>query len=460
MDRNNLHPYQEHAVQHVLDKTHCALFLEMGLGKTVSTLTAINELIYSELAVSRVLVLGPKRVVESVWAEECGKWEHLKHLRVSKVIGPVRQRKAALAVNADIYLLSRDNVAWLCGLYGGSRLPFDMLVIDELSSFKAPASQRFKALRNVQTCFRRVVGLTGTPAPNGLLDLWSQIFLLDRGERLGRYVTKFRETYFTPAKRNGAIVYKYAPRADTEKLIYGKISDICMSMRAEDYLELPGRTVNHIKLVLPPDILQRYNDFEREQVFQLFADQPLEEAISAVNAAALAGKLLQFANGAIYDAAKVWHAVHDIKLQALSEIVEAAGGKPVLVAWTFRHDRERIAEHLKAYNPVDLKGDKEVRAWNAGEVEVLLMHPASGGHGLNLQAGGHIIVWFGQTWSLELEQQLNARLDRQGQRNHVIIHKLIVADTLDEDVVAAQGLKASTQEGLMQAVRARIGRHM
>lgn len=460
MNETNLHDYQVAAIEHIMDNTHAALFLEMGLGKTVSTLTAIKKLMYEELEIVKTLVIGPKRVVESVWDAECEKWEHLKDLKVSKIIGTAKQRKEALRKNADVYLISRDNISWLCGLYGGSMLPFDMLVIDELSSFKNPKSIRFKALRGVQPSFKRVIGLTGTPAPNGLIDLWSQVYLLDRGERLGKFITRFREEYFKPGKCNGAIIYKYDLVTGGEARIHEKIGDICMSMKAKDYLQLPGRIDNIIKIVLPPDIQAKYDAFERDQVLQLFAEQPEDKAITAVSAAALSNKLLQFANGAIYDENKDWHAVHDLKIEALKEIIEDANGKPVLIAWTYRHDLYRMQEALKQYKPVELKSDKDVKDWNAGKIKVMMMHPASGGHGLNLQSGGHIIVWFGQTWSLELEQQFNARLDRQGQENVVIINKLVASKTMDEDVIRAQKSKSTKQDNLMEAVKAKIKKYV
>lgn len=460
MNETDLHDYQVAAVEHIMDNPHAALFLEMGLGKTVSSLTAIKKLMFEELEIAKTLVIGPKRVVESVWDAECEKWEHLKDLKVSKIIGTAKQRKEALRKNADVYLISRDNISWLCGLYGGSMLPFDMLVIDELSSFKNPKSIRFKALRGVQPSFKRVIGLTGTPAPNGLIDLWSQVYLLDRGERLGKFITRFREEYFKPGKRNGAIVYKYDLITDGEARIHEKIGDICMSMKAKDYLSLPGRIDNIIKIVLPPDIQAKYEAFERDQVLQLFAEQPEDEAITAVSAAALSNKLLQFANGAVYDENKDWHVVHDLKIEALKEIIEDANGKPVLVAYTYQHDLHRIKEALKSHKPVQLKTDQDVKDWNAGKIQVMIMHPASGGHGLNLQAGGHIIVWFGQTWSLELEQQFNARLDRQGQENVVIVNKLVASKTMDEDVIKSQESKSAKQDSLMEAVKAKIRKYV
>jgi SNF2 family DNA or RNA helicase len=460
LNESNLHNYQNAAVEHILDKSHCALFLDMGLGKTVSTLTAINKLMFEDLDISSVLVVAPKRVAESVWGAETQKWDHLKHLKVVLIAGTAKQRREALSKKGDIYMLGRDNVSWLCGQYGGSMLPFDMLVLDESSSFKNPKSIRFKSLRGVQPSFKRVVALTGTPAPNSLMDLWPQIYLLDRGERLGKYVTRFREEYFRPAARNGAIVYKYDVRDDGEKRIHEAIGDICMSMKAKDYLDLPGRIDNIISIPMPFDVAEKYKEFERDQVLQLFEGQNIEDGISAVNAAALSNKLLQFANGAVYDAEKNVHQIHDLKIDALKEIVEDANGKPILIAWTYRSDMHRLKEALKKYKPRELKTDQDILDWNDGKIQILMMHPASGGHGLNLQAGGNIVVWFGQTWSLELEQQLNARLDRQGQKEVVVINKLCIEGTIDLDVIKAQERKAKGQDGLMAAVKAKIEKYL
>lgn len=460
MKYSDLHDYQLTSIDHILDNTHCALFLEMGLGKTVSTLTAVNKLMFEELDIDSVLVVAPKRVAESVWEAEIDKWEHLSHLKVAKIIGSDKQRRKALSEKAHIYTIGRDNIAWLCGQYGGSMLPFDMLVIDELSSFKNPKSVRFKALRGVQPSFKRVVGLTGTPAPNGLIDLWSQVYLLDRGKRLGKFISHYREDYFKPGKRNGAVVYSYDLVSDGEQRIHEKIGDICMSMKSQDYLKLPGRINNLIDIKFPPDIQKKYDAFEREQVLSLFPDVEEGKEISAVNAAALSNKLLQFANGAVYDENKKFHVVHDLKIDATKELIEDANGKPVLIAWTYRHDMERLKVALKKYNPRELKVDKDIKDWNEGKIQVMMMHPASGGHGLNLQAGGHIIIWFGQTWSLELEQQFNARLDRQGQEDVVIINKLVACKTIDQDVIRAQDRKSAKQDGLMEAVKAKIRKYV
>jgi SNF2 family DNA or RNA helicase len=460
LNESNLHNYQNTAVDHILRKSHCALFLDMGLGKTVSTLTAINKLMYEDLDVSSALVIAPKRVAESVWGAEAKKWAHLNHLKVVLVTGTAKQRREALNKKGDIYVLGRDNVSWLCGQYGGSMLPFDMLVIDESSSFKNAKSVRFKALRGVQPSFKRVVALTGTPAPNSLQDLWPQIYLLDRGERLGKYITRFRDEYFTPGKRNGAIIYKYDLKNEAEQRIHDAIGDICMSMKAEDYLDLPGRIENIINIPMPLDIADKYKTFEREQVLELFEGQSVDDQISAVNAAALSNKLLQFANGAVYDADKNIHVIHDLKIEAIKEIIEDTNGRPVLIAWTYRSDMYRLKEALEKYKPRELKTDQDIQDWNAGKIRVLMMHPASGGHGLNLQTGGNDIVWFGQTWSLELEQQFNARLDRQGQQKVVVINKLCVEGTIDLDVIKAQKRKAKGQDGLMEAVKAKIEKYL
>lgn len=458
LTKENLHDYQKRCVQHILDNSHCGLFLEMGLGKTVTTLTAIHALMYEWLEINRTLVIAPKRVAESVWHIECKKWQHLRGLECSVITGNAKQRRLALNKKADIYLISRDNVAWLCGQYGGSMLPFDMLVIDELSSFKNGKSVRFKALRQVQPCFKRVVGLTGTPAPNGLVDLWAQMYLLDRGERLGKYVTKYRNTYFDKGASNGHIVYRWILKNGGEEAIHRRISDICISMKAEDYLKMPDFVENIIELEMPEDLKKQYKEFEKEKVLELIEDlnDPLGMGeITAVNAAALTNKLLQFANGAVYDEMQVAHQVHDLKIDAMVEIVENSDS-PVLVGWTYRSDRDRLLTALKKYKVRELKDNKDIDDWNAGKLDVLMMHPASGGHGLNLQQGGNNIVWFGQTWSLELYQQFNARLFRQGQTKPTFVHKLVVKGTVDKDVVAAQKNKTSKQDALMKAVKARI----
>lgn len=415
---------------------------------------------FEELDISSALVIAPKRVAESVWTDEVNKWEHLNGLKVVRIAGSAKQRREALRKRGDIYTIGRDNVSWLCGQYGGNMLPFDMLVIDELSSFKNPKSVRFKALRGVQPCFKRVVGLTGTPAPNGLIDLWSQMYLLDRGKRLGKFITQYRDEYFRPGKRNGHIVYKYDIKQDSERRIYEAIGDICMSMKASDYLQLPGVVENIVKVPFTSELQKQYDEFEKDMVLQLFADIDDESGISAVNAAALSNKLLQFANGAVYDEDRNVHEIHKLKLEATKDIIEDANGKPVLIGWTYQHDRDRLMAYLKKYKPVELKTEQDIRDWNDGKIQVLLMHPASGGHGLNLQAGGNNIIWFGQTWSLELYQQFNARLNRQGQENVVVINKIVATKTLDEDVIKRQVGKQNTQNRLMEAVKVRISKYV
>jgi len=392
----NLHDYQDTTVDHILDNPFCGVFLDMGMGKTVATLTAVEKLIFDTLEVKKVLIVAPKRVTDYVWTDERDKWHQLQYLKMSRVIGTEKQRKKALSVKAHIYLINIHNIAWLCGLYGGSMLPFDMLVIDESSSFKNHKSVRFSALRKVQPCFKRVAILTGTPAPNGLIDLWSQIYLLDRGKRLGKFIGHFREEYFRVGKRNGHIVYNWKVREDSEQRIYDRIGDICISMKTEDYdIDLPERFDNYIKLKLPAKVAQRYLEFEEEKVLE-FYDESID-GITAANAASLTNKLLQFANGAVYDEDKNYHVVHDLKLDALEEILENANGKPVLVGWTYRSDMFRMVKRFKKYKPRTLKTEQDKNDWNAGKIQLLLMHPAGGGHGLNLQYGGSILVWFGQT---------------------------------------------------------------
>lgn len=478
MKETDLHTYQKACVEHIITHPFCGVFLDMGLGKTISTLTAINYLMNDYCEINSVLIIAPKRVAESVWQEEAEKWEHTKHLRFSKIIGTAKQRVAAvMEAKADIYIISRDNVAWLCALYGGGKLPFDMVVVDELSSFKSYKSERFKALRGARPYMKRLVGLTGTPAPNGLIDLWPQIYLMDRGDRLEKTISRYRERYFRPGQTNGHVVYSYNLMENSEKLIHKKIEDICISMKADDYLQMPFRTDNYIKLRMPEELKKQYDDFEKNKVLDLISsietpevEQEYDEEgypiqvqktaeINVVNAAALSNKLLQFANGAIYDEDRNVFPVHDIKLEALKEIVEDANGQSVLVAWTYQFDRDRIMDALKKYKPRELKTNKDIEDWNAGNIQVMLAHPASAGHGLNLQAGGNIIVWFGQTWSLELYQQFNARLYRQGQQNHVIINHLILQGTHDEDVIKALKAKDRKQNALMDSIKAKIDKY-
>lgn len=452
------HTYQQHAIEHIINNDGAGLFLEMGLGKTVATLTAIDELMNSMLEVTKVLVIAPKRVAEDTWLTEKDKWDHLKHLKLSIVLGTERQRKEALKAKADIYIINRENVVWLISHLGGY-FPFDLVVIDELSSFKSAKSARFKALRTIRPKVKRVVGLTGTPAPNGLLDLWSQLYLLDQGERLGKTLEGYRVRYFTRDLYKPHAKYEVLKDEDDktfyERKIYEKIGDICISMKADDYLELPKRLDNNIPVSLSSDMMKHYKDFEKKQVLQLLD----AENISAVNAAALTNKLLQFANGAIYDDNKQWHELHTAKLEALAETVEAANGKPMLVCYSYKHDRERIMKYCKEFKPRLLEGSGDVHDWNQKKIPLLLGHPASMGHGLNMQHGGNLLSWFGLPWSLELYLQACARLDRQGQKFVVVNSRLLTKGTMDEDVLAALDGKMTGQDALMNAVKALVKKY-
>ena len=452
LKRDNLHDYQERGVGHIIDNEYCALFLDMGLGKTVTTLTAIKELL-DNCIISNALVIAPKKVTQVTWSDEIKNWEHLQGLTISVIDGTAKQRREAMAAKADIYAVSRDNIVWLVLEHGGVKLPYDMVVIDELSSFKNHASKRFRAMRKVRKFIPRVVGLTGTPAPNGLIDLFAQMYLIDEGQRLGKTVTAYRDRFFRPGKRNGDIVYTYelkAPQNETEQQISDLISDITISMTAEDYLKMPDKIMLYDYVDLAPKVLAMYRDFEKEQILELINS---DEPISAASAAALSNKLQQFANGAIYDAERSVKDLHDEKLDRLEELVEAANGEPVLIAYSYKHDLERIMQKLKAYKPVKLEKPEHIADWNAGKIPVLVTHPASAGHGLNLQKGGHNIVWFGNTWSLELYQQFNARLYRQGQMKPVMIHHIIAKNTIDEKIIKALEGKKQTQDGLMQSIK-------
>lgn len=448
------HAYQDFATRHIMDHPYSALLLEMGLGKTVATLTAVNQLMYEEFEVHKVLVIAPKRVAEDTWINEAGKWDHLKHLRLSLVLGSERQRKEALRAKADIYVINRENVAWLVGLYQ-SAFPFDMVVIDELSSFKSPKSIRFRALRMVRPKVQRVVGLTGTPAPNSLIDLWAQLYLIDQGERLGKTVTSYRQKYFTPGRTNGHVVFDYKLRGGGEEAIYERISDICVSMRTKDYLQLPECIHNTVTVKMSDTERTKYEQFERDQILALEES----EDITAVNAAALSNKLQQYANGAIYDEDRNVHEVHTAKLEALEEIIESANGKSILLFYNYKHDLERIEKKFRVLKPVRLNNSEDIAAWNRGEIQLYLAHPVSAGHGLNLQQGGDYIVWFGPTWSLELYQQANARLHRQGRTRPVIITHIVTEGTIDRDIIKALSGKESKQDALMEAVKARINKY-
>lgn len=441
------HNYQQFATDFILNQSICCLMLDMGLGKTVITLTALWRLTLDSFDVSKVLVIAPKRVAEDTWPKELAKWEHLTGLTSSLVLGSAAERKAALQRKAFLYIINRENVAWLVKNYYWD---FDMVVIDELSSFKSNKAERFKAMKKVRPMVTRIVGLTGTPAPNTLLDLWPQMYLMDMGQRLGRFIGGFRDRFFLPDKRNREIIYSYKPREGAEDAIYALISDICISMKAADYLDMPERIDNRIEVSMSPKERKLYDDFQKDMVLSIG-----DEELDAANAAALSNKLLQMANGAVYGEDKKVIPIHDRKLDALEDLVEAANGKPLLVAYWYKHDLQRIKARFKNARCIDTA--KDIDDWNAGKIPLALIHPASAGHGLNLQDGGCTIVWFGLTWSLELYQQLNARLWRQGQKHTVVIHHIVTKGTHDEDVMRALENKDTRQSALIEAVRARIG---
>ncbi len=449
MNLKDLHDYQKYAIDLILYKTFCALFLDCGLGKTVITLSAIMELLHNTFEVSRVLVVAPLRVARDTWSNECAKWEHLKHLRISKILGNKDERIRAINRRADIYIINRENIAWLVDHYKAS-FPYDMVVLDELSSFKNSTSGRFNAIKKVRPYIKRIVGLTGTPAPNGLIDLWSQIYLLDKGERLGRFIGKYRRDYFSCFRLpNTNIDIDFKPLAGAEQSIYDKLSDICISMKSADYIKMPERIDNFVEVSLDDKEEQLYSQLERDALLPFVTGD-----IDAVNAAALTNKLLQMANGAVYDENGSVKHIHDRKLDALEDLIEAANGKPLLIFYNFKHDKERIA---KRFNAVDLRSSESCIAWNNGDIEIAMAQPASVGHGLNLQAGGSIIIWFGLNWSLELYSQANARLWRQGQKNTVVVHHIVTKGTMDESVIAAIRKKGKGQAELIQALKARIG---
>ncbi|MED3648524.1 DEAD/DEAH box helicase [Halalkalibacterium halodurans] len=442
------HPYQEVAIQHIINHPASGLLLDMGMGKTVSTLTAVFDLMYDYFDVSRVLVIAPKRVAEDTWSREAEKWNHTRGMTVSKVLGSQKQRIRALMAEADLYVTNRENVEWLVDYYK-KEWPFDMVVIDELSSFKSSKARRFRALKKVRPMIKRLVGLTGTPAPNSLLDLWPQMYLLDGGERLGRTLTAYRDRYFQAGARNGHIVYEWRLKDGSEETIHNRISDICISMQAKDYLKLPERIDHTVYVEMDKKTKEKYKQLEKDLLLP-FSDSD----VVADTAAVLSNKLLQLANGAVYDEHGDVQEIHDEKLRALEEIQEAANGNSLLVFYTYKHDLERIQDRFRGART--LESSKDIKDWNDGKVPMLLAHPASAGHGLNLQDGGHTIVWYGLTWSLELYQQANARLDRQGQTKPVVVHHLVAKDTVDEDVMKALENKAVGQNALLQAVKARL----
>lgn len=451
------HSYQRHCINKILETKKLGLFLDMGLGKTVTTLTAVKELKYNRFQVCKVLVIAPKKVAEGTWTKEAAKWDHTKMLRVSPVLGSQAKRIRALNTPADLYVINRENVCWLVDYYRNA-WPFDMVVIDESSSFKSHSAKRFKALAGISSRISRMVELTGTPSPNGLADLWSQVYLLDGGERLGKRYSQFRERYFQPDKRGAdGMVYSYEAKPGTEESILAKISDICISMKAEDYLELPDLTYHEIPVELDKKSWKAYQDLERKMILELPED---DELISVTSAAALSNKLLQLANGAVYDEDRQVHEVHDCKIEAFLELVESLQGKPVLVFYNYQHDRERILKALakSGLRIRELKTTQDEDDWNAGRIDILLTHPASSAYGLNLQQGGNHVIWFGLTWNYELYTQANKRLHRQGQVNKVIIHHLVRTGTRDEDVMAALRRKDDVQNWVMESLKARIRR--
>lgn len=448
------HDYQKYVIEYIQSHPVSAVFLDMGLGKTSITLTAINNLLFDYFAVHKVLVIAPLRVAKNTWSAEINKWDHLKDLKYSIVVGTPTERKNALKANADIYIINRENIPWLTE-YMGAAFDFDMVVIDELSSFKNYQSKRFKALMKVRPKIKRIVGLTGTPTSNGLMDLFAEFKLLDMGERLGRFIGQYRNTYFTPDKRNGQVIFSYKPLPDAEDAIYRKISDITISMKAVDHLKMPELVTSDYEVEFSEKEQRKYKELKDNMVLQLSEDE-----ITAANAASLSNKLCQMANGAVYDDEKNVMQIHDRKLDALEDIIESMNGRPVLVAYWFKHDYDRIVERLKMLNVAFAKLDTEqsITSWNNREIPVALIHPASAGHGLNLQSGGSTLVWFGLTWSLELYQQTNARLYRQGQRSDtVVIQHIVAKNTIDEQILKALKKKDNTQSALIDAVKAEIG---
>lgn len=441
------HHYQSYAIDYIESHPISALLLDMGLGKTVITLTAIQNLLFDYFTVKKVLVIAPLRVARSTWPEELEKWSHLRGLTYSVVLGTPKERLAALRKQVDVYIINRENVTWLVEK-SGVPFDFDMVVIDELSSFKSHQSKRFKSLKAVRPFVKRIVGLTGTPSSNGLMDLWAQFRLLDNGKRLGRFISHYRDLYFTPDKRNGMVIYSYKPRPEAEEKIYQRIDDITVSMKAKDYLDMPDLLTHEVKVKLSDKERKLYDQLKQEMVVEV-----KDKAIDAINAASLSNKLLQMASGAVYDEDGQAIMIHERKLDVLEDLIESANGKPLLIAYWFKHDLKRIRER---FDVRELKTSQDFKDWNDQKIPVALIHPASAGHGLNLQAGGSTLVWFSLTWSLELYQQTNARLYRQGQKETVQIYHLVTEGTLDEDVLKALERKDKSQDSLLEAVKAEL----
>ena len=441
------HEYQDYATQFIIDHPVAAVFLDCGLGKTVITLTAMDELLHDRFEISRILIVAPLRVARDTWPAEIRKWEHLRQMTFAVAVGTERERAAALAQRAELTIINRENVDWLVNKSGCS-FDFDMIVIDELSSFKSYQARRFRALMKARPLAKRMVGLTGTPSANGLMDLWAEFKLLDMGKRLGRFITHYREELFTPDKRNQQMVFSYRPKPGAEDEIYRRIGDITISMRSADYLKLPELVLTQSVVTMSAKERKAYDAMKAEMVTTIG-----EQEIDAVSAAALSNKLLQMAGGAVYsEDGKALH-LHDRKLDALEDLVESANGRPVLVAYWYKHDADRIHRRLAVK---EIKTSQDIMDWNAGKVPIALIHPAGAGHGLNLQAGGSVLIWFSLTWSLELYQQTNARLYRQGQRNTVTIVHIITEGTIDEQVMRALEKKDKTQAALLDAVKAEL----
>lgn len=456
------HNYQGIAFDHIIDNPFCGIFMDMGLGKTVVTGTAINRLIWEEMEYDKALVIAPKHVTRSVWKQEMEKWDHLKHLKVSIVWGRTAQdRLNALKQKADIYVINRENLVWLVKLFQ-SKWPFPLVIVDELSSFKNHDTQRFKHLKMVRKRIHRLIGLTGTPAPNSLMDLWAPMYLLDQGQRLYPHITQFREKYFAPEKMDGYVVHSYRLKKGAEEEIYDKIRDICISMKARDYLDLPPYIENDIHLNMDEATYRKYEEFERESVIEVFGENGDEVEVTALNAAALSNKLLQFSNGALYyeneEGNRMWTEIHQEKLDALEEIMEELYGQNALISYTYQHDLIRIRKRFPYMRL--LKTDKDIVDWNNGKIRGMLLHPASAAHGLNLQKGGNNLISFGLTYSAELYAQLIARLMRQGQTKPVVHHRLIMADAWDMKVVDVLNRKINDQDALMNAVKVLKDKHI
>ncbi len=442
------HNYQSYAIDYIETHPIAAVLLDMGPGKTVISLTAIADLLFDSFEAHRILVVAPLRVARDTWPAEISKWKHLKHLTYAVAVGTVKERKAALSAGADITIINRENLGWLIDS-SGYEFDYDMVIIDELSSFKNHKSKRFQSLMKVRPKVKRIIGLTGTPSSNGLMDLWAEFKLLDFGERLGRFITHYRNNYFIPDKRNGEIIYSYKPMPYAEDAIYRKISDITISMKSTDHLQMPELITSQYEVQLSEEEEQRYEELKADFILEL-----PEGEITAANAASLTGKLSQLANGAIYDDEGNIVEFHDRKLDALEDIIESANGKPLLVAYWFKHDLQRIK---KRFDVREIKTSKDIIDWNNGDIPVAVIHPASAGHGLNLQAGGSTLIWFGLTWSLELYQQTNARLWRQGQSSGtVVIEHIITKGTIDERILKALSLKEVSQNALIDAVKANL----